>query len=779
MTAPRTPARWILLVFAAVALLLLPGPTYSQSAVTLTAVAAFEGNYLPGAWLPVEVRLSNGGPAVQALVTATLPDSTFRNVQSVELPTGSEKSLTLYVAMEQASRELRLSVEADGSVLAAQDLEVRPRADERMLGLLAPASLQLSLPRRQDLPSLPFTTVSLTPGALPARAEGLSSLSLLLISGAPSEALTQAQIDALLGWVHAGGHLLLGGDPATAQGLAGLPPALQPATVGPAAQISDAPLAALAETTGPGPLPGALLTPAGDARVVGPAEAPAWVTRRVGQGAVTQLAFDPGLPALATWAGAPQFWNQLLRPPTLVSTPLGLQPRADVIQEQIIAGALTSLPAVSLPPANLLFAILAAYAVLVGPGLALLLRRYDRQAWAWAAVPAMALATGALAFGLAFTLRADQRVINQLSLVEAVDAGQARARTYLAALSPQTQTLAAELGLPALVRPVRGASGAYGTVGGSRGDIVQETSGVGLNIDAWQLQGVLAESQLPLAGFSAELVAGPDGPRVELRNESDQPLRGVVAVYGERVAFLGDLRPGERLTAVWPGEPLGETPRGTPISYLVLGEALDAGREAGQAPDRRVLAQEALINAAVARGSAGFDDGPMVLGWMERSPLDFAVEADGAALQETTLLVLRPTIGGSGPVSLPEGWLRPDLAALGGAPCNSELGAGIPTASPPITVPMRLPDGLNALRAETLKLTLVSAGRWPNVGVTTELYDWDQGQWVEQEFDGPGDLELAAAGPYLRGGELLLRLDGPTGPAQCLYVSAEVQGALP
>ncbi|NTU83320.1 MAG: hypothetical protein HGA45_28790, partial [Chloroflexales bacterium] len=225
--------------------------------------------------------------------------------------------------------------------------------------------------------------------------------------------------------------------------------------------------------------------------------------------------------------------------------------------------------------------------------------------------------------------------------------------------------------------------------------------------------------------------------------------------------------------------PLGEVPHSTAISYLVLRDELDEGRRPGQAPDRRVLAREALINAAVARGSTGSDESPLVLAWMERSPLSFAISAGGAARQDTTLLVLRPDFSGSGPAFLPVGWLRPDLAAGDRAPCNGDQGAGVPAAPAPVTVTMRLPTGLAPLRAEAIKLTLEGAQRWPSSGVTTELYNWARGVWVEHEFDGPGDLDVPDAAPYLQGGSLLLRLDGQIEAAACLYVSAEVRGALP
>lgn len=752
-------------------------PARSQGALEVTVVPAFEGNYTPGAWLPVTVRLRNAGAPATAIVAAALPDAPFRNLQPVELAAGAEKQLTLYVAMEQATRELRLTVTSGGALVFEQELAVRPRTNERMLGILASQNPGLNLPRRQDLTEQPFTSVSLDLATFPDHAAGLSSLGLLLLSDVSTAELSQGQREALLGWVSAGGHLIIGGGPTAARTLAGLAPQLQPAALGGDAQIGDQPLAALAGAEGPGPLPGVLLAPGPEAIAGSQGEPPAWATRQLGVGAVTQLAFDPGLPALAAWPGAPQFWDRLLRPPLLTSSPFGLQPGVDSLQEGILAGALTATPTINLPPADLIFGLLALYAVVVGPGLALLLRRADRQALSWIAVPALALVTGALIFGLAFGLRADQRVFNQLTLVEGLGGGQARVRSFVGGLVPQSETMIADTTSAALARPVRGATGQYGGVSGAGGDLAQLGGAVELNLEAWRLQGLFVDGQAALAGIDAELTVAAGQPGVVLRNTGELTLREAVAVYGEQLVRLGDVGPGGEAAAVWPQEP-AELPRGTPISALVLQEELAAGQGPGRAPDRAVLAREALINAAVARGQVS-DDGPFVLAWLDSSPLPFALRSAGAASRETTLLVLRPTLGGSGPVTLPAGWLRADLRSDGRSPCFGEQGAGITIGNAPLTVRLALPPALGLLQAEGLTLTLDSTDPWPNAGVTTSLYDWTSGAWVEQEFDGPGDLAVAEPAAYVRGGELLLRLDGLIPQARCLYAQASLQGRLP
>lgn len=769
----------VLATLAFITLLLAPrAPARAQAGLELTAVPAFEGNYLPGAWLPIQVRLKNTGAARVVDVAVAIANASFRNTTPVDLPAGAEKQLVLYAAMEQEARALRVTVEADGAVLAEQDLAVRPRAGERLLALVSSGDLRLSLPRRQELSALPFTVVRLPLAEIPEAAAGLSSLSLLILADAPTEELSPAQRQALLGWVSAGGHLVLGGGPTAARTLAGLPPRLQPATLGGRVQTPDASLAALAGAPGPGALPGILLTPAPDARAALERDPPAWVQRPLGVGMVTQLAFDPGAPELAGWEAAPRFWDQLLRSPILASFPLGSLPGIDPYQEGVLAGALSATPTVNLPPDGVIFGILAIYAVLVGPGLALLLRRFDAQALMWLATPALVLVTGAAVFGLAFALRADQRVVHQLSLVEVIGDDQARARTITGVLTPRQQAFEAALEAGGLARPVRSTTGQYGGVIGVGGDLAQDGESLAFDVAPWQLQGLLVERQLALPGITARLTLQDGQLAVEVDNPGPWTLRDVVAAYGEYLARLGDVAPGTRAAQVWPATGAPGARRGTPISYLVLRDDLEAGRGPGQAPDRAVLVREALINAATTRGVAS-DEGPVVLAWLERSPLPVRVEAPGAAWRETSLLVLRPLFEGSGPVTLPPGWMRPDLAANGQIACAGDQGAGIAVTAEPLTVLLRLPPGMGRFRAEELTLTLDSTGRWPNAGLTTVLFDWTARRWVEQDFDGPGDLRVANPAAYLRDGQLLVRFYGRITEARCLYIDANLQGVLP
>jgi hypothetical protein len=502
------------------------------------------------------------------------------------------------------------------------------------------------------------------------------------------------------------------------------------------------------------------------------------VRRPLGNGQITQLAFDPGLPALRNWAEAAAFWNTLLQPAILVNTPLGQQTNVDNLQEQFLAGALTALPTVSQPPIDAFFLALIVYTILIGPVLALGLRRIDRQAWSWLLVPVLAIGCGALLLAIAINLRADSRVITQVSLVEYLGAGQARARTFVGILAPQAQTLSASLPAGALSRPLNTINGIYGPISGVSGPLLQDTDRIPISVEAWKLLGVVAERQIELSGIDAEINLDEQGAQVKLRNGTGQPLRDVVAVYGEQVVSLGNLRPDEEASGRWPPN-LGSVSPGTALSTIIFSDALAAAKLPGQAAERRLQARTAMINAAVVRGTTATDVGPLMLAWMDTSPLDVLVEASGAARQSLSLLVIHPQITSSGPLSLPQGWLRADAAASQRTTCFSSAGAGIAASPAPATIMLRLPDDLTPLRASAITLNLDSARPWPNAGVTTELYNWAQATWVAQSFDGPGDLKVPSPESYLSQGRLLVRLSGSLAQAECLYIHAKLQGSMP
>ncbi|NJN19432.1 MAG: hypothetical protein HC822_25885 [Oscillochloris sp.] len=686
--------------------------------------------------------------------------------------------------MDRQAREVIVTLEQAGVVIAEQTVAVRPRLGERLLGIVAPAPPTLRLPLREDLSDLPFLPFALTPADLPSHPAGLSSLDLLLLNNVPTEQLRPDQIDTLHAWVRSGGHLFLGGGPGAAALLAGLPAVLHPAEPGATAALNPAPLEAYVDSASPPALEGIMLTPLPDAQAFGDAAAPLWVSRAVGLGQVTQLAFDPGLNALVDWPAAPAFWDRLLRSPAIYGTVSGRSYSPDLIREQTMAIALGYLPAVNLPQSDLLFVLLALYAILIGPGMALLLRRLDRQTLGWIALPAVAGVVLLAGSGLAVSQRADQRIVSQVMLVEQIDADTARVRATLGLLSPQDAIFTVNLPPDAVTRPIQPGSSRYGPIAQAGGDFSQDTGEMNLAIDRWEIQGVLVEDLAQIPALDAQIRLTATQIEAIVRNPTTILMRDVTVVYAEQAVLLGDIPAGGEAQAAWPvGPPIGE-PRpnaNTPVSVLTLGEALTAGREAGGQLERRVQIQEALINAAVGRGSAPEASGPFVFAWLESDPIGLTVDAEGAASQQVALLAGRAQIGGSGRIVVPAGWMRLQPSVDNRQFCRGDLGRGLSASPVPVIFDFALPADLAALQPTDLTINLQSERTWPNAGVRTAIYNWDSDSWDEiRNFDGPGLIFITQnAANYLAGGRLRLRLDGRISEAGCVFADLQLSGTLP
>ncbi|TMI84045.1 MAG: hypothetical protein E6H03_02755 [Bacillati bacterium ANGP1] len=276
-----------------------------------------------------------------------------------------------------------------------------------------------------------------TAEALPRRWQEYAAVDLLVIRDLDPAALDVSQQEALLRWVRVGGRLLLVARPAAAAQsaeTAGSPgrrapvfPAyldpLLPADVGPIRALpSAAGLAAHYGGTMPsGPLTVATLLPRAGAGHVDLSGVPVIASAGPGTGAgqVIIWGFDPWRPPLIEWSGRLRLWEEALgREPA---------PRIDVegLAEHLAAGTPLD-PAVH---AQVTSAILLYIALLLG------LRRWK---------PTVAAAAGALlivlaALGafpvLAEIVRDRSATLAQVTIIEPVGAGSARATTVAARCS--------------------------------------------------------------------------------------------------------------------------------------------------------------------------------------------------------------------------------------------------------------------------------------------------------------------------------------------------------
>ncbi|NJK81406.1 MAG: hypothetical protein HC914_16570 [Chloroflexaceae bacterium] len=379
-------------------------------------------------------------------------------------------------------------------------------------------------------------------------------------------------------------------------------------------------------------------------------------------------------------------------------------------------------------------------------------------------------------------MRSDQRLVAQASLVQMMTPELAQVRTVVGVVPPISGTVTLETAPTALLRPIATLNTPY-----IAGQQLTVTIDLATDLHEWPvyggaLQGMLVEQYIPFTAPESGIRLGDDGIRAYVRNTLDQPLRDVVVAYGEQFVALGDIAPATERSAPWPFQVTQSTPPppGVALENLILRDATT-----GDPGDRQAALQSTLIAAAVRRGTMPSAPGPWLLAWLDQSPVDVAVLPPGAARRTATLLVDRPTIEASGNITLPPGWLRPQIATPGLESCTGNMrgdALGVVPRQAAFTVPLQLPDELATVQATELTLVLESlaaGARWPNTGVSTELYNWQAQRWQSFDYDGPGALSIAEPAPYVEHGRVLLRMGGRIDEARCLFVAASLSGVIP
>lgn len=730
--------------------------TTAQTPVAFEIFTPFAGQYVVGTWLPLRVTLRNqGSVAATVTVTATPAEGSARYARTLQLAAGSQQTVWLYAFLAQPVQAVIVTLAIDGVIAGQQEVLLLLRPVDRMRAVVGPS------PVSNDL----FAAGSLQVADLPDHPLGLSSVSVLALFEL-DQPLSTAQQTAILAWVYGGGHLIIGGGP-TAVGLqANLPPALHAAAIEGAALLDRQPLITRGAFPLDTPLLGLKLAPAAGAQSAG--TPPAWVEYAVGRGRVTQLAFAPE--ALAGWAGREPFWTALAQPVLLVEAASGISAQIAPRQLQTLAPVFDALPQIAIPAFAQGLVALTWYAfaiVLLGLGF-----------WRWRReVPAMMLAFVALMSAGAGLWWANAHAAPaysalRMTLLELIDDERAQAQTVTVMLSamPRTETIGSAY--PAISRPLA-VAGSGGVLAGGVDSVPQMATQITLALAPWQMQGLWTTAIIPAPPVRAVLVVDQGRLRVDVQNDSQYTLRDVFVVYGDQLLFFGTLRPGARSVARWPAL-YTSAMNGVSLGQLVINDLRDHGLLVDRGLDRTAQIRAALVDAAVAALPERFDPGPFMLAWLDRDPAAAAQPMTG---QVETLLVMRPPIRGQGELSLPVGWLRLDLAGSAANPCLN--GQGMQVRGENVEIRLRLPPALSSLQASTIRVQLNPVHTTSVPNLTVRVYNWATGGWDAVPFNLLSNIAIATAEPYLRSGEVRLRLSGALEQLGCVMATGGVQGVLP
>ncbi|MEW5990669.1 MAG: hypothetical protein AB1736_04885 [Chloroflexota bacterium] len=551
---PRPAARRfrrVLAAFFAAAVALAPvalGPVAPSASaaegVGLEARVLLQGHTRVGSWMAIEVELANDGPAVRGeLRLAGGSQGRTRFSVAVDLPTESRKTYVLHAQPPAFGRSVKVELVAGSTTVGSADVAyLAHQADQLIVGVIAerPQGIIGELDLDPSVGGAAPAIVSLGIGDLPERVEGWATLDRLIWQDVHSNLLSDAQLEALRGWVAGGGRLIVAGGTAGIGTLSGFPDDFLPYR--PTATLDIAP-ESIAGLVGPLPAdaadlaayagePGAgrPLATSGDRTVAGQLE--------YGNGSVTILGFDPTTTWLAAGKEVESMWRRFLPARS------GTGPLITSDDSQLV-NAVNQLASLALPPIGGLIAILGGYVLLIGPINYLVLRRLDRRELAWVTMPVLIAVFAVVAYGFGTALRGTDLILNEVAIVRgAPGATEGTAQVYFGIYSPSRSTYQVRVpGGALLAAPI-----SEFVVGGEQGllDVVQGDPSIvrDLAVGFSSLRTIRAESATtaPLIEASLKLKDGLLSGTV--RNRSDVELERVAVVLGSSVAVIGDIAVG-------------------------------------------------------------------------------------------------------------------------------------------------------------------------------------------------------------------------------------------
>ncbi len=794
----------------------------SSASISLSVAAGFDGTFRENDWIPLYIHVSNDGAGIEGrlVVRPETSSSSVRDTYSlpISLPTGSQKSVFLYITAESFASEIRVEmITNDGVVAAVAPARLRSVQSRDQIHVVVTQSASGSL----DLSSVHDGGYNAYQSNwhienIPDRETALEAIDTLVFSDVDSGTLSVGQKLAITDWVTQGGHLLVTGGidwQSTASGLIDLLP-IKPDN----SRILDnlTPLAKWLHFSGDQLVQqtvvatGTLQT---GARVLASSEdgIPLLIRRILGAGTVDYLTATPSALPLRSWGGLGDMWLALAS--SVNPKPGWSYGIADWDQ---ISNAVNILPGVNLLPDILpLIGFLALYIALIGPLNYIVLNRINRREYAWVTIPIFIVLFSALAWTFGFNLRGSEVTLSRLSIVQSwSDSDRANVQQMVGLLSPRRTQYSLSNSGDSFLRTIPRSNNQNTLLGGniiSSTEIVQSDifKAVDFPVDASFIAGFESETMIakPQIGGDVSLITdsenGQQTMRGSVRNDSDQTLSGAaVLVRGQAYRIEKPIAPGDVVPfeITLPGEGL---PSASPLAYTtsdynsfnsriysyysstsksiedILGGQLSVlnnyyayrkldGSVEQEEFFRRTLFLSGLIDEPY-KQLTGRGNHAYLAAWTDKAPLDTTVEGSTLKSLDTTLMLIQldvkntPPQGSTVVTADQFTWFaqsRSSLADVG--PMNISFNPGDEAVLRFTPLPDAVLKQVNELRV------YVDRNQNTSRNITLQIWNWDAAQWEDQATSSGNQIIVSNPARYL----------GPENAVQ-LRISADAFGGYP
>jgi hypothetical protein len=511
----------------------------------------------------------------------------------VELPTGTLKRFTIpaFASSRYFGGWNARLLDEKGKVRAEQqNLRVRQTFSSQVPMFAAISRTLPSVPKiKSSQPEMQPVVARFLPALFPDNPITLEGLDTIYLQAERALDLKVNQVNALLAWLNAGGHLVIGVEqilhvngnewlkgifPCELTGMtmdtghAGLQdfvtsdrrrdggnykfrgsnePVEKPAKKRRQASVDITnPYAKLPtdfkfETT---PLQVATGTMRDGEILVGSASTPLVITAPRGRGQLTVLTFSPELEPFVSWTNRPHFWAKMMdMPPQLLASDQYQQYGGYSMDG--VFGAMIDSKQVRKLPVGWLLVLLVGYLVVIGPFDRYWLNKINRQMLTWVTFPIYVALFSGLIYLIGYKLRAGESEWNELHVVDVMPAGEQaglRGRTYGSIYSPVNARY--KMAGEQMFSTFRGEFMSHGGQEASRATIEQRGNNfqAEISVPVWTSQ-LYVSDWWRQSGAPAKIIVNETGAgyEVNIENLLDKKLTRCKVVMGNSVFDVSEV----------------------------------------------------------------------------------------------------------------------------------------------------------------------------------------------------------------------------------------------
>lgn len=774
-------------------------PALAASSVSMKAETGLAGYARSGQYIPLRVILDNRGKAVSGRleVKAIGGDSTVVYQRHLSLPGGALKRVNMYLPRSNNNPYSVEFLSGDKKLATAKlRLTICPPS-EVLAGLLAadPAALKSLENVKFPGQGQHLTTVSLKAEDIPEQALCLNSLDILVLDNFSVRSLSRQQIKAIKDWTFNGGLLVVAGGPAWQKTTDGLPSSLLPVQLDGSSQISS--LAGIDKLAGAGlPAQGMVLSKGkvtAGAILLKSGDIPAIVQRKAGSGDVIYTAFDLAQAPFDKWAGMPALWSGLLYrtdPHHIISS--GAVQQEDYSYNNITWN-LRNFPDVGLPSTKSLAIVLVLYVLVLGPGIYLFLKKFDRRDLGWIAIPLLALILFSATYAVAFKGKDRDVFINIVSLLNMQEEGQGgHLSSYVGLFAPTKTHYQISLPEEQIINVgsngennVRRIYGPYGPISGPNNeeDVIarielsdQPRVSYG-EATRWSLRSLQTERILDNCGrIDGKIICSGGRLKGTITNNTGYLLTGAVLFNEYCRQRVGSLRPGQSVE-------VDITPRSVywgngRMSWVAANYPVYWPRNMQNRMNRIDQLTSNLMEMAYNRKELA--QAPLML--MAYSPgaprAKIINDVKGNTYYSTVIIApLQPIAVNAGRAELLPGMIKGYVTGFSGRNMYSDMW-GVQIDGGMVTYQLNLPFSSQGLQVEDLKI-LVETGDYVQAqNLKIKVLNQLTGQWEDFRYNPQGIL-LVKGGCYIAKDDGVLVQVGTDTNIQINGVSMSLQGKYP